>query len=329
VRWTCSAPSGHWCATSAADGRAHRQVLGDGAMLVGVETEPVVAALLEMQLRAESDASSMAIRCGITVGQVILHEGDDYIGHDVNLAARLCELAKGGEVMGAMAVAEHLPKWATVVGYDQIAVRGLDAPERVVRLGSPSWWPRARRTRSAASPHPRGGRQLRRRPLGQRLLFCSPSCADTWQRRPAPPPRAREPPGPAHGTVSRVRRAVPTGVRPPAPGKLAPAPRLTIRPAASPCYETQPETDRRVHRRGRAGCGHRLLLRVKGTIIGVAVGSIIATTGTAVAANTIDRTNKRVARSSSGTRTSRGSSRDSGPRRPSARLSPRHQRAKG
>ena len=33
---------------------------------------------------------------------------------------------------------------------------------------------------------------------------------------------------------------------------------------------------------------------VKGTIIGVAVGSIIATTGTAVAANTIDRTNKRV-----------------------------------
>jgi len=76
-------------------GRAHRQVAGRRGDARRVETEPVVAALLEMQLRAESDASSMAIRCGITVGQVILHEGDDYIGHDVNLAARLCELAKG------------------------------------------------------------------------------------------------------------------------------------------------------------------------------------------------------------------------------------------
>jgi len=68
--------------------------------------------------------------------------------------------------MGAMAVAEHLPKWATVVGYDQIAVRGLDAPERVVRLGFAELVARARRTRSAASPHPRGGRQLRRRRPG-------------------------------------------------------------------------------------------------------------------------------------------------------------------
>ncbi len=166
--------------------------LGDGAMLVGVETEPVVAALLEMQLRAESDASSMAIRCGITVGQVILHEGDDYIGHDVNLAARLCELAKGGEVMGAMAVAEHLPKWATVVGYDQIAVRGLDAPERVVRLGFAELV-------APGTPDPICGIPLTPEvadssavdALGQRLLFCSPSCADTWQRRPAPPPESQ------------------------------------------------------------------------------------------------------------------------------------------
>ena len=200
--------------------------LGDGAMLVGVETEPVVAALLEMQLRAESDASSMAIRCGITVGQVILHEGDDYIGHDVNLAARLCELAKGGEVMGAMAVAEHLPKWATVVGYDQIAVRGLDAPEREVLrryIGmiqiallklAPYAGPDLRHP-----PHPRGGRQLRpRRPgpaaavLLAELRRHVAAAAGTAPREPG------EPPGPAHGTVSRARRAVPDRCRAPGAG---------------------------------------------------------------------------------------------------------------
>src|SRR3954453_23840382 len=66
--------------------------LGDGAMLVGVESPPVVACVVEVGNRLQEEGR-LPMRAGIACGDVLLLEGDDYAGHTVNLAARLCDLA--------------------------------------------------------------------------------------------------------------------------------------------------------------------------------------------------------------------------------------------
>ena len=85
--------------------------LGDGAMLVGVAPGPVIAAVCELRLRFAEDAFD--IHAGIAGGQVLLFEGDDYIGPAANHASRLCEAALPGEML-AVGVGLHLPEWVTV-----------------------------------------------------------------------------------------------------------------------------------------------------------------------------------------------------------------------
>jgi adenylate cyclase len=109
--------------------------LGDGAMLVGVDSTPLLSAVLELEHRAGTDATPMSIRCGVTHGPVILLEGDDYIGHAVNVAARLCDTAGAGEVLATPAVVPALPPWAASHGAEEIRVRGLGRAIPVVRLG--------------------------------------------------------------------------------------------------------------------------------------------------------------------------------------------------
>ncbi len=161
--------------------------LGDGAMLVSVEGRPLLAATLEMQ-RATSEALLAApLRCGVSAGQVILHEGDDYIGHAVNLAARLCELAPGKVVFATESILGDLPKWGTVLSTEESAVRGLEHPLLVSRIG-------LRPLTGDVAPDPVCGIPLTAAVaeeaaldgLGRELWFCSDSCRDTWERRPRP-----------------------------------------------------------------------------------------------------------------------------------------------
>src|ERR1019366_2927361 len=91
--------------------------LGDGVMLVCVETPPLLATILELHYvvcNVPGPAQSVAIRSGVTSGYVILMEGDDYIGHCVNVAARLCDLAQAGEALVAPSVVDELPRWGVV-----------------------------------------------------------------------------------------------------------------------------------------------------------------------------------------------------------------------
>lgn len=159
--------------------------LGDGAMLVGVETTPLIAATLEMQVAARRTHQPIAVRCGLTADHVILHEGDDYIGHAVNVAARLCEIAPGGEVWAGPNIVEHLPSWGSVLSADEIAIRGLEQPLWVSRLGLAT-------LQGASFPDPICGIPLTlavadnvaRDALQNPVLFCSESCRDTWEHRP-------------------------------------------------------------------------------------------------------------------------------------------------
>ena len=169
--------------------------LGDGVMLVCVETPPLLAAILELHhvvCTVSSPARTVSIRSGVTSGDVILMEGDDYIGHCVNVAARLCDLAQGGEALASPSVMEHLPRWGVVATLRDVALRGVEKPITASSIAMPSaaeggtldpicGVPLSEDTAEATALDHRG----------RLVLFCSPGCLDTWQRRPPHPNSAR------------------------------------------------------------------------------------------------------------------------------------------
>jgi adenylate cyclase len=156
--------------------------LGDGAMLVSVETTPVLAAALELRFRSRDEA--VAVRCGMTAGQVILLEGDDYIGHSVNIAARLCDVASADEVLAIPEMVPFLPPWAVVTESRQLVLRGLVEPVEVVGLGLSVADP-------GLLPDPVCGIPLsldtavevQADQSGGRVLLCSESCLEVWAGR--------------------------------------------------------------------------------------------------------------------------------------------------
>lgn len=158
--------------------------LGDGAMLVSIDTTALVAVTLEMQSSIDAAPDPITIKCGVTTGSVILLEGDDYIGHAVNVAARLCDLASAHEVLAVPSVIPKLPAWASFEAANQVTLRGIEQPIEVVRL---SLHRRTKYsvvdpicqiplTRANAATHRNGGD-------GRELLFCSEACAETWEQR--------------------------------------------------------------------------------------------------------------------------------------------------
>lgn len=162
--------------------------LGDGAMLVCVETQPLLETIIELHYvvrEVSGPVSDVWIRSGITSGDVILMEGDDYIGHCVNVAARMCDLAEGGEALADPSVMDALPRWGTALLRRDIALRGVEKPIRVANIGMAAsgrggsrdpicGLPLSEVTAEERAPNGTGGL----------ALFCSSGCLDTWRRRP-------------------------------------------------------------------------------------------------------------------------------------------------
>ena len=69
--------------------------LGDGLLLTFPSAEAGVLACLEM---VDVEPEPLRLRAGIHVGEVVV-AGDEIVGHVVNVAARVAESAKGGEVL--------------------------------------------------------------------------------------------------------------------------------------------------------------------------------------------------------------------------------------
>src|SRR5437764_8504761 len=90
------------------------KTIGDGLMLRC--TEPGGAILLGLRLVEEIDGEngSPPVRVGIHTGPALANEGDWY-GRAVNVAARLCAVAPGGEVMVSESTREAA---GTVPGVD-------------------------------------------------------------------------------------------------------------------------------------------------------------------------------------------------------------------
>ena len=99
-------------------------------MLVCVDTRPLLETILELHyvVGEVGAVETVSIRSGLTAGDVILMEGDDYVGHCVNVASRLCDLAAAGEALAAPAVMEHLPSWGETVSETHVSLRGVEKP---------------------------------------------------------------------------------------------------------------------------------------------------------------------------------------------------------
>jgi adenylate cyclase len=106
--------------------------LGDGCMLVGVDNEPVVAAVVAIQQRHKL-LGSLSLRGGIATGDVLLLDGDDYVGQAVNLASRLCDNAGSDHVVADVRDL-HLPTWVVAVDRVHVPVKGFSEPIEAVVL---------------------------------------------------------------------------------------------------------------------------------------------------------------------------------------------------
>ena len=106
--------------------------LGDGAMLVGLEVGPTIAAAAELIARYDAD---LELRGGVAHGWVLLFEGDDYIGRPANLASRLCAAASPGELLSIGYSDVTLPNWVRVLGHEELQLPGIGTIPAAQRLG--------------------------------------------------------------------------------------------------------------------------------------------------------------------------------------------------
>jgi class 3 adenylate cyclase len=96
--------------------------LGDGFLLWFPTVAEAVDSALTLQDRVDDipgDQMPMWVRIGINYGRPLLR-GDDLIGHDVNVAARIVDLAQSGEVLVSQACTEQLQDELPDVYFDEV-----------------------------------------------------------------------------------------------------------------------------------------------------------------------------------------------------------------
>jgi adenylate cyclase len=108
------------------------KVLGDGAMLVAPEPEPLVRSMLDLVDAAAGEGWLPPVHAGIAYGPA-LHSGGDWLGRTVNVAARLCAAAPPGAVLATPQAAADGIAWHEAGDFD---LRGISRPVRALRAGT-------------------------------------------------------------------------------------------------------------------------------------------------------------------------------------------------
>ena len=110
--------------------------LGDGLFLHFPDAATAVPAALHLNAACEQSMSDspLFVRIGVHVGSA-LRRGDDLIGHDVNVASRITDLAAAGEVLVSESARASS---ASVEGLafqplGPVFVRGISTPLRLFR----------------------------------------------------------------------------------------------------------------------------------------------------------------------------------------------------
>jgi class 3 adenylate cyclase len=108
--------------------------LGDGAMFVSTTEDALVESILDLAGRVDEEGVRLPLRAGLAGGAVILFEGDDYIGGPVNLAARLCDVARPRELLAVASLADAVPSWAETVDVGARDISGFPMAVDIVRI---------------------------------------------------------------------------------------------------------------------------------------------------------------------------------------------------
>lgn len=115
--------------------------LGDGFLVWFPEPQPAVDALVRFQERLEKDDDTwlLAVRVGAHFGAPLDRHGD-LVGHDVNVASRILDVAGPGEVL----VSEPLVDAAGDTGIPgglaelgPVSMKGIPEPVRLYRVSRP------------------------------------------------------------------------------------------------------------------------------------------------------------------------------------------------
>ena len=107
--------------------------LGDGLLLTFSQPEAAVLACLEL---VDAQPEPLRLRAGVHTGQVVVMR-DDIIGHVVNTAARVAEIATGSEVLATQDVtsAVQLP----TVTFGEVRDERFKGIEEPVKICSVRW----------------------------------------------------------------------------------------------------------------------------------------------------------------------------------------------
>lgn len=106
--------------------------LGDGCMIVGVDAGRTISAAGE--LVTAFARSELPVRAGVARGDVLLFEGDDYVGRAVNLASRLCDAARPGRILAGPRAAASAPAWLQLLDAEPLDLYGFGTVTDLVEL---------------------------------------------------------------------------------------------------------------------------------------------------------------------------------------------------
>lgn len=113
--------------------------LGDGLLLWFEDVCGAVDCALALQERFESESAErdfpLWVRIGIHYGRPA-HRGSDLIGHDVNVAARIVDLAAPGEVLTSEAVVRTVADGLPHVTFEEVGptvMKGIPQPVALYR----------------------------------------------------------------------------------------------------------------------------------------------------------------------------------------------------
>jgi class 3 adenylate cyclase len=110
--------------------------LGDGCMIVAVDARELMGAMVELIEQTRTLGLPLELHAGLAGGQVILLEGDDYIGGAVNLASRLCDAASPDQILVTPEMAGVAPARALFEADRSLLIPGFTHSVAVCRLGS-------------------------------------------------------------------------------------------------------------------------------------------------------------------------------------------------
>jgi adenylate cyclase len=112
-------------AVSRCDGRVVKQI-GDAFMLVFFDARAAVTCVLDIERRARAEAQFPAVRSGVQSGDVLYRAGE-YVGANVNIAARVAAAAERHQVLVTAAVKDEAGAvpGAEFIPLGRVALKGI------------------------------------------------------------------------------------------------------------------------------------------------------------------------------------------------------------